>query len=113
MSAPPVETPIRLGYITPQENDSPGEESKESRIGWAGVPAGHDLHLRMSGLLWPEAAQRLAHAAYLTRESVGRGQVILFAAPPIFRGATLGTERLLMNALVYGPGLGTEPTISP
>lgn len=65
-----------------------------------------DLHL--GGLLWPEAAGRMAHTAYATREGKGRGQVILFLDDPGFRGWTLGTRRLLLNALLYGPGLGTR-----
>jgi len=64
--------------------------------------------LHLGGLLWPEAAARLAHTAYATRESVGRGQVILFADTPEFRGWTKGTRRLLQNAILYGPGLGTR-----
>jgi hypothetical protein len=69
--------------------------------------------LRMSGLLWPEATQRLANAAYLTREGVGKGQVILFAGQPTFRAATLGTQRLFMNAIVNGPGMGANSPIIP
>jgi len=64
--------------------------------------------LHLGGLLWPEAAGRLAHTAYVTREGVGRGQVILFLSEPEFRGWTLGTRRLLLNAILYGPGLGTR-----
>jgi hypothetical protein len=64
--------------------------------------------LHLGGLLWPEAAARLAHTAYVTREGVGRGQVILFLNEPEFRGWTLGTRRLLLNAVLYGPGLGTR-----
>jgi hypothetical protein len=64
--------------------------------------------LHLGGLLWPETAGRLAHTAYLTREGLGRGQVILFLSEPEFRGWTLGTRRLLTNAVLYGPGLGTR-----
>ena len=32
----------------------------------------------------------------------------LFLSEPEFRGWTLGTRRLLTNALLYGPGLGTR-----
>ena len=38
--------------------------------------------LHLGGLLWPEAAGRLAHTAYATREGKGRGQVILFPTIP-------------------------------
>jgi hypothetical protein len=63
--------------------------------------------LRLSGLLWPEAAERWAKTAYATRERKGKGQIILFAGEPNFRACFLGTERLLLNALFLGPGFGT------
>jgi hypothetical protein len=63
--------------------------------------------LRISGLLWPEARTRLQKTAYLTREPYGRGQIILFADEPCFRAYFRGTERLLMNAIFLGPGMGT------
>ena len=66
------------------------------------------MRLRMSGLLWPEAADRLANAAYVTRESIGAGQLILFAADPTFRGAALGTSRIFANAIIMGPALATQ-----
>ncbi len=64
--------------------------------------------LHVSGLLWPEAAGRIARTAYVTRESVGRGQVILFAGDPVFRASAWPTQRLFLNAVVMGPGLGTQ-----
>jgi hypothetical protein len=64
--------------------------------------------IHLGGLLWPEAAGRLANTAYATREAKGRGQVILFLNEPEFRGWTLGTRRMLTNAILYGPGLGTR-----
>ncbi|MCU0411454.1 MAG: M14 family metallopeptidase [Bacteroidetes bacterium] len=63
--------------------------------------------LRISGLLWPEARERWASTAYATREAKGRGQIILFAEEPNFRGFFHGTERLLLNAIFLGPGFGT------
>jgi hypothetical protein len=65
--------------------------------------------LRLSGLLWPEARTRLADSAYLTVERLGDGQVILFAAPPGFRGYHKASGRLFANAVVYGPGVGANP----
>jgi hypothetical protein len=65
--------------------------------------------LRLSGLLWPEARERLADSAYLTVERMGNGQVILFAAQPGFRGYHAATGRLFANAVVYGPGVGANP----
>jgi hypothetical protein len=64
--------------------------------------------LRVSGLLWPEARDRWARTAYITREGRGNGQIILFAGDPAFRGAHEGTQRILMNSILLGPGCGTH-----
>lgn len=113
LNAEPSQAPVRLGVYEPAPGPTKGKDDAPRRIGWAPLPEGQDLQLRMSGLLWPEAAQRLASASYLTREGVGRGQVILFAAPPSQRAGTEGTIRLLSNALVLGPGLGAEAPVIP
>jgi hypothetical protein len=67
--------------------------------------------LRISGLLWPEARERLANSAAVTVERIGNGQVILFAATPAFRGYLRGSGRLFANAVVYGPGVGANPPV--
>ena len=67
--------------------------------------------LRLSGLLWPEARQRWAGSAYATVERVGYGQIILFTSDPIFRGYFEATGRLLLNAVILGPGLGTNQPV--
>lgn len=133
MAAEGVEAPIRYGYLTPasqpaesstkeaadakNEAAQKGEDKKEKpeppRIGWAALPPGTQMHLRQSGLLWPEATHRIANTAYVTRESFGRGQIILFATPPTFRAATRGPMRVFLNAVVYGPGLGASHSIRP
>jgi hypothetical protein len=110
MAAPPVEAPVRYGVHSSAEA---GADGAVARVGWAPQPAGQELRLRMSGLLWPEAAHRLAGSAYVTRERKGRGQIILFAHPPTFRASTLGSARLLANAMIYGPGLGASHAIEP
>ncbi len=76
----------------------------------AGRLAGKD-YIRLSGLLWPEARERWGKTAYLTREAKGKGQVIMFATLPNFRGYFVGAERLLLNAMYLGPGFGTRRTI--
>ena len=67
--------------------------------------------LRLSGLLWPEAAERLEDSAWLTVERQGHGQVILFADVPNFRGQFVSAGRLFANAVVYGPGLGADQPV--
>ena len=101
-----AEAPIRIGELV--ENS---DISEFRTINWSTLPAGKDIKVRMSGLVWPEAAQRIANSAYLTREQVGEGQIILFSGEPNFRGSTRGTNRVWLNAIVYGPGLGTSPRI--
>ena len=106
MTSSNAEAPIRIGELIDNS------DAKEFRtINWSTLPAGKDIKVRMSGLVWPEAAQRIANSAYLTRERVGKGQIILFAGEPNFRGSTRGTNRVWLNAVVYGPGLGTSPRI--
>jgi hypothetical protein len=65
--------------------------------------------LRLSGLLWPEARDRWAKTAFLTREQRGNGQIILFVNEPVFRGFFRSTERLFLNSVLLGPGFGTTP----
>ncbi|MCH7886166.1 MAG: hypothetical protein IIC01_13080, partial [Planctomycetes bacterium] len=84
MSRHPVRTPVRL------------------------APADR---LRLSGLIWPEARQRWGQTAYATVERVGRGQIILFPNDPFFRGYFEGSGRLLLNALILGPGLGASQPV--
>jgi hypothetical protein len=67
--------------------------------------------LHLGGLLWPEAAGRISQTAYVTREAKKKGQVILFAYDPNFRGYFWGSRRLFLNSVVLGPGLGTQRTI--
>jgi hypothetical protein len=84
MTKKPVQTPARLG----KQGD-----------------------VRLSGLLWPEAENRLAETAWATREAVGRGQIILFATQPNFRGYFHDSERLLLNSVFFGPGMGTTRSV--
>ncbi len=101
------------------DKDSKKDDKKEAKKddapkpGWLLAPPGYELRLRMSGLLWPEAADRIAHSAYCTQERVGNGQIILFANSPTFRCATRGTTRVMSNALVLGPGMGASQPVRP
>lgn len=121
MAGEGVAAPVRLGVFNradapeamvtrPEAGEGP---PKRERLGWAAPPGGHELLLRMSGLLWPEAAVRIANSAYVTRESLGDGQVILFAGDPVFRAATMGTGRIFANAVILGPGMGARQPIIP
>jgi hypothetical protein len=64
--------------------------------------------LRLSGLLWPEAKKRWANTAYATRERKGLGQIILLTNEPSYRSYFYGSTRLLLNAILLGPGMGTN-----
>ena len=101
------EAVVRVGVLREDSN-----ASEAQTVNWSTVPAGNALTVRMSGLIWPEAAARIANSAYVTRERVGKGQVILFSGQPNFRGSTRGVGRIWLNALVYGAGLGTSPKVA-
>ena len=98
---------LRIGELIPNK------DSETKTINWSQIPSGYDLNVRMSGLVWPEASQRIANSAYLTREKVGKGQIILFSGEPNFRGSARGTNRLWLNAVIYGSGLGTNQLVNP
>jgi len=110
---------VRLGVYSPMDKgmwqsvvDTFKDKPVTRKVGWSTIPDEYKLTLRMSGLIWPESSQRMANSAYLTREPKGNGQIILFAAPPVFRGSTMATNRLLLNAIVYGAGLGTHTVVT-
>lgn len=98
---------IRIGELS-ENKDIDNYRS----LNWSDIPPGNDLNVRMSGLVWPEASTRIANSAYLTQERLGKGQIILFSGEPNFRGSSLGTNRLWLNAVVYGSGLGTASRLS-
>ncbi len=112
MAGEGIDAPIRIGaFIADRSNDQ--QQTEPERVGWSRLPEGQRLHVRMSGLLWPEAAHRLANSAWVTRQRVGNGQVILFASSPTFRGSAAGMTRVLMNAVVCGPGCGASQPTEP
>ncbi len=124
MAAGSVQAPVRLGAFATLPSDKtravetrPTDGSDESKdkqpAHWAPIPRNHEMRLRMSGLLWPEAADRLASSAWVTRERLGSGQIILFATSPTFRASMKGTMRVFSNAIIYGAGAGASQPIRP
>jgi hypothetical protein len=135
MAGEGAEAPIRFGLLSKAlaDRSDPSDRSDRSdrsdqtnqtdrvqapapkalRVGWAALPPEARLQLRMSGLVWPEATHRFAHSAWVTRESLGRGQIILFASSPTFRAGARGTARVFLNAVVLGPGLGASTPLRP
>lgn len=113
LAAPPAEAPVRMGWFDRQQSPPPAENSAWRAFGWSGIPPATTAYLRIAGLLWPEAQERLLNSAWLVREPLGQGQVILFAGAPAFRGAALAMQRFLGNAVVLGPGLGTSTPLIP
>ncbi len=107
-----TDTKNKDGKSKKDDKDDDTEEKKPAP-GWTIAPPGFEMRLRMSGLLWPEAADRLANSAVVTRESIGSGQIILFATDPTFRAGSLGTIRIFSNAVVCGPGMGASQPIRP
>lgn len=118
VTAPPPQIEAEAPASDDKDKSTDNDEKKEKKAGppppgWLVAPPGHELRLRMSGLLWPEAADRIAHSAYVSREGIGAGQVILFNDSPTFRAASRGATRVFMNAVVCGPGMGASSPIKP
>ena len=137
MAADGVEAPFRFGHLItvtnpPAKSDksdksdrsdksdksdnadkAPNDHPEPARVGWCALPPDTAMQLRLSGLVWPEATHRLANSAWVTREGIGRGQLILFASSPTFRAGARGTTRVFLNAVVLGPGLGAQSALHP
>jgi hypothetical protein len=82
-----------------REDETFVAENGADLVGRYGAPR----ELALSGLIWPEAVGYVADTAYMIRETLGAGQIVLFANDPVFRGYSLGTQRLFMNAVFLGP----------
>ena len=61
--------------------------------------------LTVSGWTWPETERRLMGTAFAVDEPTGDGHVIMLTGSPAFRLFWRSTERLLLNAVIYGPTL--------
>jgi hypothetical protein len=59
--------------------------------------------LRISGHLWPEAAEKLLGTPYVVDVPMGRGRVVLFIEDPSFRTLFWQLQRMLLNAVLLGP----------
>jgi hypothetical protein len=61
--------------------------------------------LHRAGFVWPENTERLLrNTALLVEEPVGDGHLVLFANEPLFRGWWRALDKMVMNAIVLGPG---------
>jgi hypothetical protein len=61
--------------------------------------------LQVSGFMWEDTRQALAGGTYLLQENLGRGQLILFAGEPAFRGYWPALHRLFLNTILVSPTL--------
>jgi hypothetical protein len=57
-----------------------------------------------SGFCWPETLELVAQTPYLLHESQGAGHVVAFTDDPNFRAMYPATQRLFLNAVLFGPG---------
>ena len=57
----------------------------------------------MSGYISDENLERLRGSSSVIFDQLGRGSVVLLIDNPNFRGYWLGTNRLFLNALLFGP----------
>lgn len=61
--------------------------------------------LTVTGWTWPETERRMANGAFAIDEPNGDGHVVMIGGPVLFRGFWRNTERLVTNAVLYGPAL--------
>lgn len=57
-----------------------------------------------SGFCWPETVELVAETPYLIHEPLGSGHVVAFTDDPNFRAMYPATQRLFLNAVLFGPG---------
>ncbi len=57
---------------------------------------------RLGGFMRDDKEEKLRHTAYLVRERVGQGSVVLYADMPAFRSFWEGGTRLLLNSIFFG-----------
>ncbi len=68
-------------------------------------------HLLISGLL--DGGSEMAERAAVVNARYGKGHVLLFANNPIWRGETIGSYALVLNAIIHFDRLDAAPTTSP
>ena len=61
--------------------------------------------LTLTGWTWPETERRMANGSFAIDEPTGDGHVVMLGGPVLFRAYWRNTERLLTNAVIYGPAL--------
>ncbi len=59
----------------------------------------------LSGWAWPETEEELAGVTFVQENRIGRGRLVSFASDPTFRAQYPGLYRLLLNAMILGPGM--------
>lgn len=57
-----------------------------------------------SGFCWPETLDVVAETPYLIHEPLGAGHIVAFADDPNYRAMYPATQRLFVNAVLFGPG---------
>lgn len=57
-----------------------------------------------SGFCWPDTLEVVAETPYLIYEPLGSGHVVAFTDDPNYRAMYPATQRLFLNAVLFGPG---------
>ncbi len=60
--------------------------------------------LLQSGFAWEHKLDQLAQKAFVVHQPHGKGHVVAFAEDPTLRGFCRASERLVVNAVFFGPG---------
>jgi hypothetical protein len=60
--------------------------------------------MMQAGFIWPDTERLLRGTSLVIHEPMGRGNVVLFANEPMFRGCWRSMDKLVLNAILLGTG---------
>ncbi|HCC71793.1 MAG TPA: zinc carboxypeptidase [Bacteroidales bacterium] len=99
-----ISHPLGFGYndrkITVYRNHNLFVEKDEGAASNVMVYTNHPL---ISGFITAENIEKMKNSVSLMSLSKGRGNICIFVDDPVFRGCWYGTNKLLMNAVFFGP----------
>jgi hypothetical protein len=101
-----ISHPLAFGYtdrnLTVYRNHSIFVDPDESYTSNVAIYTDDPL---ISGFCTDENIEKMKGSVSLLSLSRGRGKVTVFVDDPVFRGCWYGTNRLLMNAIFFGPNI--------
>ncbi|MBS0010614.1 MAG: hypothetical protein KFF49_04350 [Bacteroidales bacterium] len=101
-----ISHPLGFGYnsrkLTVYRNHSLFVDPGEGHTSNVAIYTGDPL---ISGFCTDENIEKMKGSVSLLSLTKGRGKIIVFVDDPVFRACWYGTNKLLMNAVFFGPGI--------